>query len=104
MDGNPDVGSGIGNLVIDMCINEEIIGFSITVLDVVDTGLADAGEVKLYIVVFEIGPPRFDISFVDFLSLAVVLDAEERGSGFHRVMLIEFDDGYFRLLWRIAYL
>ena len=32
VDGHPNVGSGIGNLVVDMCVDEEVVGLGLAVL------------------------------------------------------------------------
>ena len=57
VDRHPDIGSGIGNLIVDMCIDEEIIGLGISILDIVDTRFLNSGEVELHVVVLKISSP-----------------------------------------------
>ena len=41
VDGHPDVGGGISNLVVDMFVDEEIVSLGMAILDVVDARFAD---------------------------------------------------------------
>ena len=77
VDGYPDVGGGIGDLVIDMLVDEEVVRLRVTILDIVDAGLLDTGEVELHVIVFEVGSPRLGVTLIDFLRCPVGLDAEE---------------------------
>ena len=77
VDGYPYVGGGIGDLVIDMLVNQEIVGLRITILDVIHTRLLNGREVELHIIIFIERSPRLDGALEGFLGTAVVLDAEE---------------------------
>ena len=57
VDRNPHISSGIGDFVVDMRINEEVIGAGVAILDVVDAGLFHLGEVEFHVIVFVIGSP-----------------------------------------------
>ena len=57
VDRNPHVGRGISDLVIDIFIDDEVIGLGITILDVIDARLSDSREVEMHIIVFIISTP-----------------------------------------------
>ena len=102
VDGHPDVGSGIGDLVIDVRVDEEVVGLRFAILDIVDTRLLDAAEVELHIIIFIVGSPLPDVALEGLHGRAVGIDAHQRGGGLRRVVLVEFDDGHLRLLRGVA--
>jgi hypothetical protein len=59
VDRYPYIGGGIGNLVIDAFVDDEVVGFGISVLDIVDTWLFNGGEVEFHIIIFIIGSPMW---------------------------------------------
>ena len=100
----PYVGGGIGDLVVHMPIDEEIVGTRFAVLDIVDSRLTDGREIKLHIIIFEIGSPRLDGTLKGLLCHTVGTNAHQRGCGLGLIVLVEFDDGHLRLFGSIAYL
>ena len=104
VDGHPYVGGGIGDLVIHVFIDQEVVGLRVAILDVIHTRLTDTGEVELHIVIFEIGPPWLDLTREDFLFRTVVLDAVEGSIRLRGVLLVEFDHGHLWLFGGIAHL
>ena len=104
VDGYPDVSCGISDFVIDVFVDEEVVGARLAILDIIDARLVDAGEVELHIVVFVEGSPRSDIARVGLLCLTVGTDAHECGGGLWRVGLVEFDDCHLRLFGDVAHL
>ena len=64
VDGHPDIGRGIGYLVIDMLVDEEVIGTRLTILYIINTRFANGREVELHIVVLEVGTPCLDVGSV----------------------------------------
>ena len=58
VDRNPHVGRGIGDFVIHVLIDEEVICLRVAILDEVDAWLAHTREVELHIVVFVVVAPR----------------------------------------------
>ena len=79
VDGHPYVGGGIGDLVIDMLVDQEVVGFRVAILDVIHARLLHRREVEFHIVIFEIGPPVLDASLEGFLNATIILNAEEGG-------------------------
>ena len=57
VDRYPHIRRSIGNLIIDMLVDEEIISLCITILDIIDSGLLDGGEIELHILIFKIRTP-----------------------------------------------
>ena len=77
VDRHPHIGGGIGNLVIDMGVDQEVVGLRVAILDVIHSRLSHTGEVELHIIIFIVGAPRLDIALKGFLDAAIILDAEE---------------------------
>ena len=104
VDGHPHVGGGIGDLVVHMRIDEEVVGLGVAILDVIDTWLLDAREVELHIIIFKVGSPGLDVACEGYLRRTVVLDTHELCCSLYLVLLVELDDGHLGLLGGIAYL
>ena len=104
VDGHPHVGGSIGDLVVDVGIDEEVVGLRLAILDEVDAGGLDAAEVELHIIIFKVGSPRRDGTLKGLRGRTVGIDAHELGRSLRRVELVEFDDGHLRLFRRVAYL
>ena len=104
VDRHPHVGGCIGDLIVHMLVDKEIVGTRFTVLDIVDTRLTDGREIKLHIIIFEIRSPRLDGSLKGLLCLTIRKDAHQRSCGLRLIVLIEFDDSHLRLLGGVAYL
>ena len=102
VDRHPHVGGGIGYLVVDMGIDQEIVGLRIAILDVIHTRFLHLREVELHIIIFKIGSPFLDSTLEGLLRRTVGLDAHQRGRGLHTVVLVEFDHSHLRLLGDIA--
>ena len=77
VNGNPHVGSGIGNLVIDALVDEEVARLGVTIFDEVDAGFANFREVELHIFIFEIVAPNGCFSAECCLDGAIGLDAAD---------------------------
>ena len=104
VDRHPHIGGGIGDLVIDMLVDEEVVCLGIAVLDKVDTPLLHGCEVEFHIIIFKVRSPRLDAALKGLRRRTVCVDTHQRGCSLWRIMLVEFDDGHFRLFWGIAYL
>ena len=102
VNGNPDIGGGIGDVIVDMLVDKEVVGACLAILDEVDAGFLDTGEVELHVVVFVVWTPCGDIALVGLLGSAVGAQAHECGGRQRLVLLVEFDDGYLRLSGNIA--
>ena len=57
VDRHPDVSGGIGDLVVDMGVDEKVICFGVSVLDIIDARFLDSREIEFHIVIFEIRSP-----------------------------------------------
>ena len=104
VDGHPNVGSSISDLVIHVFVDQKIVGLRVAILDIIHTGLTDTGEVELHIIIFKVRPPGLDLTREDFLLRTVVLDAVEVCIRLRDVLLVEFDHGHLRLLGGITHL
>ena len=104
VDRHPHVGSGIGNLVIDMFINQEVVCLDGVVLYIVDTGGLHFREVKLHIIIFIVCSPGINLSLIGFRHSAILSHTHQGGGGFRRVLLVQLDDAHLRLLWNVAHL
>ncbi len=72
--GNPDIAGGIGNLVVNGIIDDEIVGFQVTILDIVYSRGVDWGKVKFHIVILVIITPRANWAAEHLGSLALFVD------------------------------
>ena len=105
VDGHPHIRRGIGNFVVHMLINQEIVGLGLAILDVIDARLTDTGKVELHIIIFIIRTPRDDITLEGLLSGAVGVEAHQTGrTSLHGVVLVQFDDSHLRLFGGITHL
>ena len=104
VDGHPDIRSGIRNLVIHMFVDDEVVGFGLSVLDVIYTRLFHLREVKLHIVIFEVRPPILDGTLKDLCLRAVRIDAHQRGRSLWLIFLVEFYHCHLRLIRHITHL
>ena len=104
VDGYPHVGGGIGNLIVDVFVDEEVVRLRLSVLDVVHARCLDGREVELHIIIFIIGSPGLDVASIGHLRSTVVLDAHELCRSLHLVLFVELDDSHLRLLGDIAHL
>ena len=88
VDRHPYVGGGIGDAVVDVFVDEEVVGACRSILDEVDTRLAHGGEVELDVIVFEVGTPGGELRAVDLGGRSVGVEAHKRGCGLGRVVLV----------------
>ena len=102
VDRYPYIGGCIGDLIVDMSIDEEIVGLRITVLDEIDTRGIHLREVELHVIIFIIGSPHLYLALEGLLRRAVGFDTHERGGGQHAVVLVKLDHSHLRLLGDIA--
>ena len=79
MDRHPHIRRRIGDLIIDVRIDKEVICLGIAVLDIIDTGLLHRREVELHIIIFKIRPPRLHITFESFCRRTVGINTHQRG-------------------------
>ena len=73
MDRHPDVRSGIGNLVIHLISDYEIVGLHISVLQEINSRLVQLAEVELHIIVFIVRSPRAYFPSEHLFCTAVIL-------------------------------
>ena len=104
VDRHPHVGSGIGNLIIDMFINQEVVGLDGVVLYIIDTGGLHFREVKLHVIIFIVCSPGINLSLIGFRHSAILSHTHQGGGGFRRILLVQLDDAHLRLLWNVAHL
>ena len=104
VDRYPHVGRGIGDFVIHVLVDEEVVRLRVAILDVVDAWLTHTREVELHIVVFVVVAPRRDFSLESLLLGAVGLDAEELSRWLHLVVLVQLDDCHLGLFGCVAHL
>ena len=104
VNGHPYICSSIGDLVIHMLINQEIIGTCLTILDIIDTRLLDRREVELYIIILEVRTPVLGIPCESLLRGAILLDTHQRGCSLWLVILVELDHSHLRLIRNISHL
>ena len=104
VDGNPHVGGGIGDLVIDAFIDEEVARLGVTVFDEVDAWLFDFREVELHIFIFKVVAPKRCLSAEGCLDGAIGLDAADRSLVANLVPLVKFYHGHLWLVGQVAHL
>ena len=104
VDGNPYISGGVGYLVIDMWVDEEVVGAGVAILDIVHSRLADGGEIELHIVVLEIGSPRLDVAAICLRSRAVIIDFHKSSILAGGGILVQFYDCDFRLVGHVSHL
>ena len=105
VDGYPHIRRGIGNLVVHVFINQEVVRLGLAILDVIDARLTDTREVELHIIIFIIRTPGFDVTLVSLSSRTIRIEAHQTGgTSLHRVVLVQLDDSDLRLFRGIAHL
>ena len=77
VDGYPYIGRGIGNLVIDMLVDEEVVGACLAIFYAIDAWLLHLREVELHVVVFEVRSPRLDVALEGHFARSVFQDAQQ---------------------------
>ena len=77
VNGNPYVGSGIGNLVIDALVDEEVARLGVAIFDEVDAWFANFREVELHIFIFKVVAPMRCFSAECCLDGTIGLDAAD---------------------------
>ena len=104
VDGEPHVAGGVGDLVVDGIVDDEVSGLVIAVLDVVDAGLLHLAEIKSHVVVLVEIAPFLDLAGVCQRLVAVFADLPEFGGLKRLVVLVKFDHGHLRLIGDISHL
>ena len=104
VDGHPHIRRGIGNLIIDMLVNKEVVGLCVTILDVIDTRLLDRGEIELHIVVLEVCAPLLDGTTKCLGGSAILVDTHQSRICFGTVFFVQLDDCHLGLVRTITHL
>src|SRR5690625_5242647 len=102
MDGNPYVARGIGDGVIYIIIDDEVVGLMIAVLDVVDARRVDRREVEPHVVILKVVAPGIDVASEYFGRRSVFVHSMDRCRLERYIVPVEFDDRNLRLLRNIA--
>ena len=101
---HPHIGCGVGNLVIHILVDDEIVSFRGVVLYEVYSRSFYTREIKLGVVVFVVFAPVLQLSFVCLAHSAIVVYAHERGSFLHLCILVEFNNAHLFLRGSVAHL
>ena len=64
VDGHPYIRSGIGDFVVHMRVDQEVVGLHCVILNVVDAWSLYVREIEFHIVIFIVGSPWADLSLV----------------------------------------
>ena len=104
MDRDPDVARRHGDLVIDGRVDDEVPRADVAVLEEIDAGLGELGEVELRVVVFEEIAPQLDRTGEGLMFGAVGLHLPDGSLRLHLVLLVQFDHGDLGLVRDIAHL
>ena len=104
MDRNPNVGSGVGDFVVNIVVDDKMFALVITVLDVVNAGLVYLCKIKPYIIVFVICAPEIGFVFVNHYGFGVFVDFENLGCWQNLVFLVKFYNSSFGLRRNVSHL
>ena len=104
VDGKPHVTGGVGDLVVNGIVDDEVSGLVVAVLDVVDAGLLHLAEVEFHIVVLVEVAPHLDLAGVRQRLVAVFADLPEFGGLQRLVVLVKLDHGHLRLIGDVSHL
>ena len=104
VDRDPHVAGGVGDLVVDAVVDDEVVRMHVAVLDEVYAGLGHVGEVELHIVVLVVGAPLDHLAGIYLGGAAVIVDPVYGGTGLGPVVLVKLDHGHLGLRGNVAYL
>ena len=102
VDRNPDIAGGIGNAVIHVLADDEIVGADVPVAQEINARFLHGREVEFGVVILEIIAPGLDRAGENALSPPILAYTENLGFGEGLVELVQFDHGNLGLRRQVA--